>query len=141
MIVVCFLCKDLNKRLDTLEPSNDLGLRSQDSFLERNLQSKQAEVFDLIEEGELEVSVRENGDVIPEKEANERSIMDGNTYRNHVVKFKNEARKVKRKINDYTAEKVHIIDANNSGADPPAAKHTHPSQVGAEEDGHDIGQL
>ena len=109
------VCRDLNRRFETPGPgsSNCLGQRSQDSFLERNLQSKQAEVFDLIKEGELEESVEENGDVIPDKVANERSIMDGETFKNHIVKFKNEARKVKRRINDYTAEKVHIIDANN----------------------------
>ena len=36
--------------------SDYFGLRSQDGFLERNFQSKQAEVFDLIA-GELEESV------------------------------------------------------------------------------------
>ena len=107
------VCRDLNRRFETPGPSDCLGLRSQDSFLERNLQAKQAEVFYLIEEGELEGSVEENDSVIPDKEANERSIMDGDTFRNHVMKFKNESRKVMRKINDYTAQNVRIVNAND----------------------------
>ena len=31
----------------------------------------------------------------------------------YVVKFKNESRRVMRKINDYTADNVHIADAND----------------------------
>ena len=39
--------------------------------------------------------------------------MDVETFNNHVVKFRNESRRVMRKINDYTADDVHIVDAND----------------------------
>ena len=39
--------------------------------------------------------------------------MDGDTFRNHIVKFRNKSRRVVEKINDYTADNVHIADAND----------------------------
>ena len=38
--------------------------------------------------------------------------MDVETFKNHVVKFRNESRRVMRKINDHTADDVHIVGAN-----------------------------
>ena len=46
------VCRDLNRRFENPGP-----LISQDSFLERNILSKQTEVFELINEGDLEESV------------------------------------------------------------------------------------
>ena len=39
--------------------------------------------------------------------------MDSGTYNKHVVKLKNDVRKVMRKINDYTATEVRIADSQD----------------------------
>ena len=39
--------------------------------------------------------------------------MDEERFKNHVKKFKNDSRKVVRKINEYTAKSVLIAHANN----------------------------
>ena len=101
------VCKDLNLRFENPAPNNSLGLISQDSFLERNLQAKQVEVFSLIDE-ELDVNeVREEEVSIPGNK------MDSETYKGHLVKVTNDARKVKWKIKDYTAEDVSIADSQD----------------------------
>ena len=106
------VCRDLNKRFEALVPSSSLGLISQDSFLDRNLQAKEAEVFDLIEEGDLETDESNVGEITIIEE-NTRSNMDEEGFKNHVKKFKNDSRKVVRKISEYTAKSVLIADANN----------------------------
>ena len=102
------VCRDLNKRFEALVPSSSIRLISQDSFLDRNLQAKEAEVFDLIEEGILEKD-ETNVEEIPIIEDNS-SNMDEERFKNHVKKFKNDSRKVVRKINEYTAKSVLISD-------------------------------
>ena len=106
------VCRDLNKRFEALVPSSSLRLISQDSFLDRNLQAKEAEVFDLIQEGILETD-ETNVEEITIIEENSRSNMDEERFKNHVKKFKNDSRKVVRKINEYTAKDVLIAHANS----------------------------
>ena len=74
------------------------------------------EIFNLsndLNAGELEESEEENGIIlIHGKETDEGSKIDVETFKNHVVKFRNESRRVMRKINDHTADDVHIVGAN-----------------------------
>ena len=106
------MCKDLDANLKPLDPATVLVCAAENSSLVRNFQSKQAEVFDLIEGG-LKESEEVNEIIIHDKEADIGSKMDGDTFRNHVVKFRNESRRVVEKINDYTADNVHIAVAND----------------------------
>ena len=84
------------------------GLISQDSFLERNLQAKQVEVFSLIGEEDLDAV-----EIIDIEVGDTRNKMDSGTFKEHVVKLKNDVRKVMRKINDYTATEVRIADSQD----------------------------
>ena len=104
------VCRDLNRRFEVEDPGpgSSVELISQDSFLDRNLQAKQAEVFDLIEE---DLETNEVSVEVVNAEDNIRSKMDAEIYKGHVAKLRNDSRKVRRKIDKYTSEHVHIADA------------------------------
>ena len=99
------VCRNLNKRFDYLKQSGSCNLASQDSFLERNLKAKEVETLNLIaEEGEnLDEEVFIDQD-------SEAAKMEENTYKEQLKKLKSDHRKVKRKINEYTADDVTIED-------------------------------
>ena len=88
--------------------SDYFGLINKDSFMERNFN-----LSNDLNAGDLEESEEENGIIlIHGKETDEGSKIDVETFKNHVVKFRNESRRVMRKINDHTADDVHIVGAN-----------------------------
>ena len=116
------VCRNLNKRFEEASPGESRGLASQDSFLERNLQAKKLETLNLIaeeeeilniEEEEINLNTEEgriNEVFVNEKEELESLKMDEDTYKNHLKTLKSSQRKVKRKINQYTADDVTVAD-------------------------------
>ena len=110
------VCKSLNSVLDNNPVSGEVvGLISQDSFLERNLQAKQVETLNIIEESG-DSSVEEGSDEIDEKlEAGDKVVenittMDATVYAEKLKKIKIGYRSVLSHIAKYTSEDVHIAD-------------------------------
>ena len=100
------VCRNLNKRFDYLRPSSEpRSLASQDSFLERNLKAKEVETLNLISE-----EVEELNENNFEEENLAADKMEENVYKEHLKRLKSEQRKVKRKIDGYTASDVTITD-------------------------------
>ena len=115
------VCRNLNRRFEEASQGESRGLASQDSFLERNLQAKRLETLNLIaeeeeiltiEEEEIDLDTEEerNNEVFVDEEELESLKMDENTYKDHLKKLKSGQRKVKRKINQYTADDVTVAD-------------------------------
>ena len=104
------VCRSLNRQFETPESSGALGLISQDSFLERNLQAKEAETLKIIDEGS-DNSFDENSDV--DKDFVEISIsnkMEETAYKQKLKKLKEGYRRVLDKISGYTSEDVSEVD-------------------------------
>ena len=105
------VCRDLNFRFEEAGQGEPRSLRSQDSFLERNLQDKQIETLNLIrEEEEICLDLEERRNEVFVDEELEAIKMEENIYKNHLKKLKSDQRKVQRKISEYTADDVTVED-------------------------------
>ena len=97
------VCRNLNQRFEEIRQGESRGLASQDSFLERNLKAREVETLNLITEERIDEEVFVDEEL-------EALKMDENTYKNHLKKLKSDQKKVKWKINRYTAEDVEVAD-------------------------------
>ena len=107
------VCRNLNRVLDNNPgPSGASGLISQDSFLERNLQAREIENLNIIEESEEnfvgDESVDEDHDLIEQE--NNFVEMDEANFKEKVDALKKGYRRVQSKISSYTSEDVSVAD-------------------------------
>ena len=103
------VCRSLNRQFENPETRESIGLISQDSFLERNLQAKEVEALRIIDEGN-ENSFDTEVDSLDFVETGISSKMDETTYKQKLKRLKEGYRRVLDKISGYTSEDVSEVD-------------------------------
>ena len=104
------VCRSLNRQFENPEPSEAIGLISQDSFLERNLQAKEVEALRIIDEGNENSFDDLDVDSLDFAKKGISTKMEETAYKQKLKRIKEGYRRVLDKISGYTSEDVSEVD-------------------------------